>query len=66
MDRPIDIEEQLSILPAKSSMAPLTYFFGYLQSTDKLKLYNKLLIKLATTIQKKMDKDTIGIFIINK
>jgi polyribonucleotide 5'-hydroxyl-kinase len=59
MDRPIDIEEQLSILPAKSSMAPLTYFFGYLQSTDKLKLYNKLLIKLATTIQKKMDKDTI-------
>ena len=60
IDKPIDIEEQLSVLPAKSSMAPLTYFFGYLQSTDKLKLYNKLLTKLSETIQKKMDKDSIG------
>jgi len=59
IDKPIDIEEQLSVLPAKSSMAPLTYFFGYLQSTDKLKLYNKLLTKLSETIQKKMDKDSI-------
>lgn len=59
IDRPIDIEEQLSVLPAKSSMAPLTYFYGYLQSTDKLKLYNKLLIKLSETIQKKMDKDSV-------
>ena len=41
-------------------MAPLTYYFGYLQSTDKLKLYNKLLIKLSETIQKKMDKDSVG------
>jgi len=41
-------------------MAPLTYYFGYLQSTDKLKLYNKLLVKLSETIQKKMDKDSVG------
>jgi len=59
IDKPIDIEEQLSVLPAKSSMAPLTYFFGYLQSTEKLKLYNKLLTKLSETIQKKMDKDSV-------